>query len=487
MIDRSKVVDRLLHLFKIDNVYADEVLSEGQKEIFECIVFKDYKRLQIITPTQYGKSLTVALACIIITCIQNELVAVLAPTDEKSKIIMRYFIQHIGDHPLFYSQLEKNTKLERLRMEENKDRIILRKGGGIFVISTNAGNSVKGFESAMGEGARNVILDEAALTPDLIESAVYRMIAGQGNDAFYCKIGNPFYRNHFIKSWRDDNYHHIFIDYHQAIKEGRYTSQFVEEARHKPLFGVLYDCKFPEDAQQDDSGYFQLLKESEIDMAYMTELPFIGEKFIGIDIADGGANFSTIVVRSTNVAKMFYRNHTKDPMVLIPKIQEIAKEENILIDDDHVFPDKTGNVAFCARMNEIYPFKRGINGTQNDFGIHSGERPEHDGNLNEFIDKDMKKSIYINRRAQMYMRLQRWVQGGGKLVGKPYFDELLDIRWKVQSDKQIKIKGKEEMLKDGIASPDVADALALTFAKTPAPFVKQWKQGADIPMTSYGI
>ena len=40
---------------------------------------------------------------------------------------------------------------------------------------------------------------------------------------------------------------------------------------------------------------------------------------------------------------------------------------------------------------------------------------------------------------------------------------LQEIRYKIQSDRKIKIKSKDEMLKEGVQSPDVADALALTF------------------------
>ena len=41
--------------------------------------------------------------------------------------------------------------------------------------------------------------------------------------------------------------------------------------------------------------------------------------------------------------------------------------------------------------------------------------------------------------------------------------DILDVKYKIQSDRKVKIKSKDEMLKDGVASPDIADALALTF------------------------
>ncbi len=45
----------------------------------------------------------------------------------------------------------------------------------------------------------------------------------------------------------------------------------------------------------------------------------------------------------------------------------------------------------------------------------------------------------------------------------------MDVRWKTQSDKKIKIKSKDEMREDGIESPDNADAFMITFSKTTFP------------------
>ena len=224
--------------FVLDGKKVSSIVTVGQLEIFYRIVYRRSNRVQIITPTQYGKSLFVALGCIVVSCIQDRVVAVVAPKTEKAKIIMRYYIEHLGDNPIFYTQLEKDTKLERLRMEENKERIILRNGGGIFVISANASNSIKGFEAAMGSGAELVVIDEASLIPDEIEATIFRMIAGK-KDGFYCKIGNPFYRNHFLKSWNDINYDKVFIDYEQGLNEGRYTREFIDEAKRKPHFDFL--------------------------------------------------------------------------------------------------------------------------------------------------------------------------------------------------------------------------------------------------------
>jgi phage terminase large subunit len=75
------------------------------------------------------------------------------------------------------------------------------------------------------------------------------------------------------------------------------------------------------------------------------------------------------------------------------------------------------------------------------------------------------KDRFLNLRAELYWKTAEWLKHGNKLIGKGSFDEILDVRWKTQSDRKIKIKPKEEMREEGIESPDVADVLMLSFAK----------------------
>ena len=112
--EKKQLCLKLLHLFKIDGRFAYEVATSGQLDIFAELVFQDNNRLEIITPTQYGKSLFIALASVIVSCIQGKKIAVVAPKTDKAKIIMRYYINHLGDDIMFYSKLEKDTKLDRL-------------------------------------------------------------------------------------------------------------------------------------------------------------------------------------------------------------------------------------------------------------------------------------------------------------------------------------------------------------------------------------
>lgn len=447
-----KVCMGLLKLFKVEGQTFDKLITEGQLQIFYELVFRKNKRVQILTPTQYGKSFVVALACIIISCIQKEVVAVVAPTTDKTRMIMRYYVEHLGDNPMFAAQLEKNTRLERLRMEESKDRIILRNGGGIFAISVQAGNSKKGIESAMGSGSKIIVEDESCLIPDPIEATVFRMIAGKGPEAFYCKIGNPFYRNHFLKSWHDPLYKKISIDYKQALAEGRVTPEFIEEARLKPYFSVLFECNFPDADSIDTSGYSLLISETILSSRLKPKVELFGTLYLGCDVAGEGSNYSVVVLRGRNGAKVLYRENNHDTMNFAGVIARFALDYKV----KKIYVDGTGiGKPVYDRLRE-FPELTGV------ISVISGSKPEDDLN-------------YFNKRAEMFWRLHDWLPLAELEAPDPTtWADLSEIRYKIQSDKKIKIKSKDEMLREGVQSPDVADALSLTF------YDKETKYGKPI-------
>lgn len=437
-IKKSKA---LLKFFKIDGISADLAATEGQVEIFHAIISKKWPRVHIETSTQYGKSLFVALGCIILSCVDGELIPVIAPTNAKADIIMRYYIQHLSDHYLFSQQLQKETNIEKLQMETSKDRVVLRNKGGLYTLSVQAGNTKKGFEAAMGEGARIVIQDESALIPDEIEATIFRMIAGK-SDAVYIKIGNPFYRNHFYKSFKDPNYHQIFIDYHRAILEGRYNEFFIEEAKKKPFFSILYECLFPPEDMTDKSGYTKLFPETLLERAIKPGVVMYGEKRLGADIAEGGGDFCAEVLRGANSALVHQKYQSSDTMYTTGHI--IVSAEDLEVFDQNIFVDTLGvGKGVYDRMVEqnLAPFAV------------------------KFSEKANDSKQFANQRAECYWMAYKWLSEGGTLDPHPDWAQLGWIRYKVDSTGRIVIISKDDLRKEGFPSPDVVDAFVQTFAR----------------------
>jgi hypothetical protein len=373
------------------------------------------------------------------------MVCVVAPTNDKAKIIMRYYIEHLGDSLNFQQRLEKNTRLDRLRLEENKERITLNNGGGIFVLSANASNSQKGIESAMGAGASNVILDEAGLIPDPIEATIFRMIAGKGTEAFYCKIGNPWYRNHFLKSFVDPLYHKIFIDYRRGIEEGRYTEEFIAEARKKPHFDILFACLFPDEDTVDDKGYISLFSSKIIDNARkLTVIPF-GEKRLGCDIAEGGGDYNAFVLKYKNYMKLLKKFINPNTMQTAAEIKYACNDEDIV--DRNVFLDAIGiGKGVLDNLQEQKWHPTGVK-------------------FSAGAEKDYHSEEFYNMRAQCYWEFAKWLREGGALEDIDDWNQLLVIKYKIKGGK-ILIKPKEEIRKELGFSPDVPDAAAMVFARS---------------------
>lgn len=431
--DEKEFIMKLLSLFKLEGQTADKVVSEGQILIFAALVLRKSNRINIITSTQYGKSLIVALACIILSCIEGEMISIPAPSEDKAKIIMRYYLQHLGDHPLFFSQLERGDKLDKLVMETSRDRLVLKNRGGVFILSVHATDSQKGFQAAMGEGSKIVIEDESCLIPDNIESTIFRMMAGK-KDAMYVKIGNPFYRNHFYKSSLDPRYLQIFIDYKQGIREGRYDIDFIEEARTKPNFDILFACKFPETDVIGADGYIRLVPQDELAKYQVPAQEHSGLTILGVDPAAGGDN-SAIVLKSANLQEIIFNQKLNDVMDFVGVIADLYR----LHAASMIVVDRTGvGEGVYARLKQMdFPVR----------GISFAEKPgeEH----------------FHNLKAELYWKQRNWLLGGGRLVSNYGWQEFENIKYKNKEGKII-MQPKEDLLRHGIKSPNVVDAAVLT-------------------------
>ena len=70
-----------------------------------------------------------------------------------------------------------------------------------------------------------------------------------------------------------------------------------------------------------------------------------------------------------------------------------------------------------------------------------------------------------NKRAEMYVAFREWLREGGCIENSEDLkDQLLQIEYFFNKKDEIMLVSKEEMESDGLASPDWADALVMTFA-----------------------
>ena len=448
-----KDIKEILGFFK--NTQGDPlILKPGEIEIFKTIVQRKYKRNAIRCYTRYGKSMTVALGALVRAILYSETWVIIAPTKDKTNVIMRQIITHLFDHPFFYSQLEIDQSLERLKRERRKDHLTFRRGGQIFTLTANASNQRKIGGALLGEGSANVIQDEAPLIPDRTNAFVMRMLH-DSSDNFLVKIGNAFENNHFKRACNSEKYHQVVVDCYQGVEEskdlpyseGKFTEEMIEEGREQPFFEELYECKFPDISMANDRGYRALVTTSEILASFdrfdkLEEKDYRGEAKIGLDPARGG-DYSAYWVRYDNCAWRLQRNRSSDLMTQVPIMEDYYEEFTKDGVKPREFVDTIGvgsGIADRLREKDIPVID-----------VVAGATPE---------DKEKFKNV----KAENYWLLAKWIKGGGAIKrDDDFLKQMEEIRYKEDSERKVKIEPKEDYVKRMTHSPDDAEALMLTF------------------------
>lgn len=453
--DPIQIREMVKRMYKNDDG-SPIVLSPSQVEIFATIAMKLHPRVHCSTFTRFGKSRTTALAVLTRAATFPEKWAIVAGNAKKAKIVMNYINAHIFDNEFTAGRfrMEKGDSAEAIKRHRNKSHITFDVGnnlmGEVYIV---------GAKEAIGHGAPNIVEDEASLIPDDDHSLVMRMLGDNPEQNFLFKIGNPFFRNHFLKSSLDPAYHKIIVDCYKGIHEGRITQDIIDENKPYSFFKVLYECQFPRADEVDDEGWSYLITEDDIKKATArwdtTEKH--GIKRLGNDVARGGRNFNVWALRGENYATYVKKNHESDLMKVAGTNIDLSKEHNV--PDGNVFIDDTGvggGVTDRMREEGYHPvaIQLGAKATETEKRYNPKTRQEED------------MPVYANMRAQLYAGkrgLAHWVKYVGALDPACNWEELTRIRYKKNAQGLTMIESKEDMRKRGEESPDEADALMLTF------------------------
>ncbi len=191
----------------------------------------------------------------------------------------------------------------------------------------------------------------------------------------------------------------------------------------------------------DEKGYAPLFAQK--DISYCNDNEFIGFKKMGVDPSGEGRDTTEWIIRDEFKAKIVCSEKLSSPKSIAQKTATLMKHFNT--NADEVSVDNFGVGANVAQ--ELGLIGHRIN------AVNVGERPES--------DDDAKR--YLNKRAMIAWRLKDWIRNGGEFVRHDGWNELLNIRYRAELSGKMKLMGKEEMKKAGFPSPNVYDALVLTF------------------------
>lgn len=459
---QTPVADKMLQAFTFvtqEGKNFNEVVTPGQRLIMECILNRGmqgadrwFNRIHLMAHTRYGKSMAVGAAVAVRASVKKEKWAIVAPTKEQAQIIMDYVLHFSINDPIISRLLMVSAN------KINQEYLTQRRSRGHITYKNKGEVRVYAMGQTMGQGARNVVEDEAGLIDNHNDSKIFRML-GDDTDNFLIKIGNPWFsvdqdtgsEHHFFLSYTDPAYYHIDIPIQQGILEGRVTEEFHSEVMKKPNYSILYQNTFPDSEKVDSDGYYPLFPQSLLKRAFVQpgEFESVGSERLGADPADSGENESVIATRSFNLAKIVWRSKTHTNLQVSDEIAIKGK----YIED--WFIDKQGVGSGTVRkLQERAEYFRKTN------PVNAGDTQ---------CLKEMQKSEhaeqFYNLRSYIFWNLKLWLEQGNKIEECPGLRTQMNaVKYKNAPNGKILIISKDELRKRGIDDLGLLDAITFTFA-----------------------
>ena len=110
----------------------------------------------------------------------------------------------------------------------------------------------------------------------------------------------------------------------------------------------------------------------------------------------------------------------------------------------------------------------------------------YDVNEVAFGGRANRQSLFVNRRTEMWSLMAEWVKSGGSIPNEPALKtDLCMPTYSFDASNKMMLERKEDIKKRGGRSPDLGDALALTFASPVTPQRGMVYDRSDTVKTDY--
>ena len=179
---------------------------------------------------------------------------------------------------------------------------------------------------------------------------------------------------------------------------------------------------------------------------------------LGVDPARFGADATVIAVRQGRDLVAIRRYRGDDTMEVVGRVIEAMEEFQptmVVIDEGGL------GAGVVDRLKEQRYKVKGVN----------------------FGSKSSKPVMYGNKRAEMWGALREWLKTAAIPPDRVLKTDLISPLMKPDSKGTIFLEGKKEMKARGLASPDAADAIAVTFA---FPVASRSERVDKTPRKAYG-
>ena len=160
---------------------------------------------------------------------------------------------------------------------------------------------------------------------------------------------------------------------------------------------------------------------------------------VGVDPARGGADATVIVVRQGRDIVAIKRYQGEDTMTIVGRVIDAIEEYSPALT---VIDEGGLGYGILDRLTEQRYKVRGVN----------------------FGNKAKQSVAFGNKRAEMWNDMRNWLKSASIPQDRQLRSDLTGPTKKPNSSGTIFLEGKKEMRSRGLASPDAADALCVTFA-----------------------
>jgi len=293
-------------------------------------------------------------------------------------------------------------------------------------------------------GARldGVVLDEVAqIKPEVWQDIVQPMLSDRKGWALF--IGTPsginlfselFYRAEELEDWSASRWTVYDTNALDALEVERLRRDMSEAS-----FAREYLCDFTA------AGVDQLVSLLDAETAARREYPdadiLEAPKILGVDPARFGDDRSVIFQRQGLVALKPHVFQGIDSMDLAARVAALIEDWQ----PDAVFIDSGAGAGVIDRLRQL----------------------RYDVVEVPFGGRATADKLFVNRRAEMWWEMAQWLRNGGAIPNDTALKQELatPTYWYDPQGRRV-LESKEDIKKrlQGGASPDLADALALTFA-----------------------
>ena len=337
--------------------------------------------------------------------------------------------------------------------------------------------NLEAFAGLHNQGRRIVLLfDEASGIADKVWETAEGALTDADTEIIWLAFGNPTQpQGRFFECFGRQRARWSGAQIDSRTVDGTNKALFAQWAEaygdDSDFFRVRVRGLFPR------AGSMQFIAPALVEEAVKRDpVPLLSDALVlGVDVARFGADQSVIAVRRGRDARLhsWVKLRGVDTMTLAARVAQMANDLRV----DAIFVDGGGvGGGVVDRLRQL---------GYNVFDVQFGGKPDRSAIANEVHN-------YANKRAEMWGAMREWLKGGtipndpdlvSDLSGPEYGFSIREGRDVIQLER------KEDMRRRGLASPDAADALALTFAY---PVVKHTQdtfaaRGAQVLATEYDL